>query len=119
MEIVAHSILLRKFKAINDFVLDLGTNYCGRVETKQNGNQAFKLNISDEFLNRYHKMTNRLISKYGNIGKITFYEDLSFKHNEYMIFNGKDIAEVEFTDEDNNKDIRQYLSDILENINEN
>jgi hypothetical protein len=36
-----------------------------------------------------------------------------------MIFNGKDIAEVEFTDEDNNKDIRQYLSDILEDINEN
>ena len=119
MEIVAHSVLLRKFKAINDFTLDLGTNYCGRVETKQNGKSAFKLNISDEFLNRYHKMTNRLISKYGNIGIITFYEDLSLKHNEYMIFNGKDIAEVEFTDEDDNKDIRQYLSDILEDINEN
>jgi hypothetical protein len=118
MEIVAHSILLRKFKTINDFVLDLGNNYCGRVETKQNGKSSFKLNINDEFLKRYYKMTNKLISKYGNIGKITFYEDLSLSPSEYMIFNDKDIAEIEFTEDDNNKDIRQYLSDVLENINE-
>lgn len=118
MEIVAHSILLRKFKTINDFSLDLGSNYCGKVDTKHNGKPSFKLNISDDFINKYNKLTNKLISKYGNIGNITFYEDLSLPYNEYMVFNGKDIIDVEYTDEDNNKNIRQYLSDVLESINE-
>lgn len=118
MEIVAHSVMLRKFRSINDFVIDLGSNYCGKVDNGRSGKQTFKLNISDDFINKYNKLTNRLISKCGNIGNITFYEDMSLYYNNFMIFDGKDVIDIEYTDEDDNKNIRQYLSDVLESIND-
>lgn len=117
MEIVASSMLLRKFKTIDIFKLDLGFNLKGAVSMKPSKNDdTGKIKIRDEFIIRYNTLYNRYIYKYGHIGIITFYEDLQLNSEEMYIFKDKEIYEVNYTLDDSKKDIRKYLSELLQEI---
>lgn len=117
MEIVANSMLLKKFKTIDIFTLDLGFNLKGPVSMKPTKNEdTGKIKIRDEFIIRYNTLYNRYINKFGHIGVITFYEDLYLKSDEIYIFKDKEIYEVNYTIEDSKKEIRSYLSELLKEI---
>lgn len=118
IKIVCNNILLRKFKTIDIFELDLGFNLKGPVNMKpghQGKNDSVgKMKIKDEFIVRYNSLYNRYASRYGHIGPITFYEDCSLPQMQMQIFREEDIFEVDFTEEDDDMPIRQYLSNLLE-----
>jgi len=116
MVIVANSNLLRRFKQIDIFKLDLGTNLKGAVNMKPGKGEEKKLKIRDEFIKKYNNLNGRYINKFGYIGYLVFYEDLYLPKDEIHVYKDKDIIEVKFTSEDYNKEPRTYLSELLETI---
>lgn len=112
MQVVANSIILRHFKRIDIFKLDMGLNYFGPVNEAKN--QEIKLKIKDEFIKKYQTLTNRLIHRYGEIGSLKFYEDLQLSQNELHIYANKDdVYEIMMTDEDFARDPKGYLGEII------
>jgi len=118
MEIVANSTILKKFKNIDIFELNLGFNLKGAVNMNpgKGVESKIKMKIRDEFIVKYNNLYNRYISKFGSIGTLVFYEDLNLNSNEIHIYKDKDIYEVIFTEDDKVKDMRQYLSELLESL---
>ena len=118
IRVVSNSKLLRKFKTIDIFVLDLGFNLKGAVNLRPGSkpDEHGKMKIRDEFIVKYNNLYGVYASKYGHIGPVTFYEDVNLPQNQLQIFKGDDIYEVEYTEEDMATPIRQYLSSLLEYI---
>ena len=117
MEIIAHSSLLRKARTIEGYKDDLGFNLKGAVQNKPNGAPS-KITIKDPFIKKYENINGRIIYKYGNLGKIKFYNDLTLKQNQMCIFDGENIFEVELTPEELNGSFKIYLNDLLRAIYE-
>lgn len=107
LNIVANSHMLRRFKTIDIFRLDLGN--------KRLYDDGIK--VSDTFIITYHRLHNRLIHKYGDIGSLRFYEDFFIKQDTFIIYKGNDVYEVEYSTEDKQKPIKDFLSDIVYKIN--
>lgn len=115
MYIVTSTDILRRFKSIDIFQIDLGLNLKGPVNMNP-GKEEKKIKVRDEFNKRYHMLNGRYINKFGHIGTLTFYEDLSLPKDEIHIYKEKDIIEIKFTKEDYKIEPRKYLSDLLETI---
>lgn len=118
MQIVASHFILRYFRKIDLFTIDLGNNLTGPIETSQNHDTKFKIKIKDQFIKKYQNINNTYIQKYGNIGKLAFYEDVKFKQLEYCIYDNERIFEIEATYDDLNDEPSDYLTKILIAIEE-
>lgn len=117
MEIIAHSSLLRKARTIEGYKDDLGFNLKGAVQNKPNGAPS-KITIKDPFIKKYENINGRLIYKYGNLGNIKFYNDLSMEHNQLCVFDGENIFEVVLMPEELSGSFKTYLNDLLKAIYE-
>lgn len=111
MNIVANTFFLRNLRNLDFFTLDLGKTK--RVINNKDKNTTFRK--LSEFEIKYGNLYNRGIMIFGTIGRISFYEDLHMERNKYLIFNGEDIYEIEWS-EDNLSDFRNYILDTLRRI---
>ena len=124
MYVVANNFMLNKFKNIDIFTVDLGMNLKGAVNIqnkgKVKGNTADpnKLRIRDTFVKKYQNINNTFISKFGEIGSLKFYEDNSVPKQEIHIYKEDEIYELIVTDEDLNKDMKSYLTEIIKMVDE-
>jgi len=111
--IVASNAILRYFRKIPIFKLELGTAL--RHVTGKPGDVP-KIKIKDIFVKEYERINNSLIHKYGSIGIITFYEDQTLNRNEFHIYKNDQVYEIDVTPEDFSTDANKYLSEILQMI---
>lgn len=108
MKIVGSTYFLRNLRNLDFFTLDFG-----KARKDQKTDTFRKL---DEFIVKYRNLYNKNIIKFGKIGdKITFYEDLNMKNDEYVIFKDEDIYEINFEQKDLN-DMENYLLNVLRKI---
>lgn len=115
MNIVCNNYLLRYFKKISIFKIDLGFNLKGPVMDKR-GKGDVKIKVRDEFVKKYQTINNTIIRKYGEIGKLKFYEDDRISRNEFHIYDGEKVYEIETTNDDLEKEPGEYLTEILQMI---
>lgn len=115
MEIVCNNHLLRYFKKISIFTIDLGFNLKGPMMDKR-GKGDVKIKVRDEFIKKYQTLNNTLIRKYGEIGKLKFYEDGRISQKEFHIYDNEKVYEIEATDKDLEKNPGEYLTEILQMI---
>ena len=112
MNIVANNYILRFFKKISIFKLDLGTNLKGPAGMKNDGT-TFR--IRDEFVKKYQTLNlGNIIRKYGEIGTLKFYEDGNLPLTEFHIYKDDKIYEMQAVQEDLLKDPGAYLTEILQ-----
>ncbi|MDY0270630.1 hypothetical protein [Trichloromonas sp.] len=110
MNIVSNTYFLRNLRNLDFFQLDLGKS------KKIPGKEEFRK--LDEFSIKYRNIYNRDILKFGRIGeKINFYEDINIQKNMFIIFKNEDIYEITY-EQDDIKDLKNYLLDILRRIDE-
>lgn len=114
MQVVANNIILKYFKKIDIFKIDLGHNLKGPVQLKPD--PEIKFRIKDEFIKKHQTLTNRIIHKYGDIGSLRFYEDLQLPHNEFHIYRGEEIYEIMMHAEDFARVPKEYLSEVIQMI---
>ena len=110
MNIVGNSFFLRNLRNLDFFSLNLGKTK--RIMDKEGKTSFRKLS---EFEVKYGNLYNRSIMLFGNIGRITFYEDVNLERYKYLIFNGDDIYEISW-DEDDIRDFRNYILDTLRKV---
>lgn len=119
MEIVANNNILRFFKNISIFKIDLGTNLKGPAPTggplKKNESE-FSIKIRDEFVKKYQTLAGKFIMKYGEIGSLKFYEDNSIPINEFHIYDKEKIYEICANSDDLKKDPSNYLTEVIQMI---
>jgi hypothetical protein len=85
--------------------------------TDRRGKGEPKMNIKDEFVKKYQSLNNGTITrKYGEIGKLKFYEDGRIPQNQFHIYDGEKIYEIEATNDDLLKDAAEYLTEVLQMI---
>ena len=112
MNIVSNNLMLKYFKRINIFKVDLGTNLKGPAGAK---NIEGTIKIRDEFVKKYQAMTGgRIIRKYGEIGRLKFFEDGGVGPREWHIYDGEKIYEIEATNDDMLKEPGVYLTEVLQ-----
>ena len=112
--IVATSFMLRYFRQIDIFKVELGSAL-RHINVKQG--QAPTIKIKDTFVKYYENINNILIHKYGSIGIITFYEDQTLPRYEFHVYKDDQVYEVEALKEDIELGAQQYLTNILKMIN--
>jgi len=110
MIIVANTHMLRFFKRISIFKLNLGNSM---IDPKQE-----KIVYTDSFILKYLNMTSKQIVSFGSIGKLKFYQDFSLPENEFYIFNDESIYGLVYTEEDSKVTPEKYLASIVQEINE-
>lgn len=115
MEIVSSMYVLNFFRKIKDFEMDLGTNLKGPANLKRNGEEP-KIKIRDLFVKQYQTVNNRIITKFGNIGSLKFYEDLTMKNDELHIYHEDQIFEIEIDRINIATDSEKYLVDIIKYV---
>jgi len=115
MNIVANNYMLRYFKKISIFKVDLGFNLKGPVKTRPTGDEP-TIKIKDDFIKKYEHLTGILLMKYGEIGRLKFYEDKGVGINEVHIYDGDKIYEIGVTSDDMEKEPGMYLTEILQMI---
>ena len=115
MEIVASSNMIRKFRAIKEFEMDLGLSKTHEVkkEGAKGQSQQITIQIRDPFIKRYKLLTNSYLIKSGNIGSLDFYTDNSIGYDSFKIYEEDKEYVFEYKGASN---IREYLSDILDKI---
>lgn len=114
MEIVSNGLLLRKFRNIKEFTMDLGISKSSEIKKEGNkGMGQMTINIKDPFIFKYSNEKGRYIVKSGNIGTLGFYTDNLIQGYDYYIYDKN--KEYKFTYVDNG-DIREYLSGILDKV---
>ena len=116
MEIVCSNTMLRKFRGIKEFTMDLGTSLMqdARKEGAQAGSNIMTIKIKDPFVKKYSMEYDNYIMKMGSVGTLGFYVDNTFGFNQFRIFDGAKIYEFQYSD--TKEDIRTYLSNILDGI---
>jgi hypothetical protein len=118
-QIVANNLVLKQFSKIDIFKRELGENLTGAVSGKGK-DRNLKIQIKDDFIQRYNTNTKHLIFRYGVIGSLVFYQDTSLENNEFVAFEDNKIYEIEIeslVDFRNNP--RNYLSEVIGKINNN
>lgn len=114
MEVVSSSLVMRKFRTIKEFTMDLGISKTNEVEKEGNkGPGQIIIRIKDPFVKRYSIEMGTYIVKAGNIGSLSFYVDNSMPGDKFAIYD--EDKEYEFIYKDTS-DVRGYLSDILDKI---
>jgi len=106
--------MIRKFRAIKEFALDLGTSKTNQVAKEGNrGPGQVIIKIKDPFIKRYQLKNDYYIVKSGNIGSLSFYIDNGMGNNEFRIYDQDKEYKFIYNDK---IEIRTYLSDILDKI---
>lgn len=128
--VVGNSFVLKYFKNIDIFRLELGSSLKGPVNAGEEKNYKdgkyrttapSENKIVDDFIVKYYENFDRLIHVYGFIGEdprssvIKFYNDIQLLNNELYIFKDDFIYELAFSDDIRTKP-RDFLSEVLENI---
>lgn len=114
MEVVASSLVMRRFRTIKEFSMDLGISKTNEVEKEGNkGPGQIVIRIKDPFVKRYSLEKLTYIVKAGNIGSLAFYVDNNMSGDKFAIYD--EDREYEFTYKDSN-DVRGYISNILDKI---
>jgi len=117
IQIVANNYLLRYFKKIDLFKVELGSSL---KQLDYKPGEAPKIKMKDLFVKKYENITNgNLIQKFGSIGSISFYEDNNLKKLEYQIYKNDQVFEIEAIDDDLAQEPKEYLITILKNIEKN
>jgi hypothetical protein len=114
MEIVTSSNMIRRFRGIKEFQMNLGLSKTTEInkEGTKSGQQII-IKIKDPFVKRYLMLTGNYLVKSGNIGSLNFYMDNSVGYNNFLIYDKDKEYKFDFKD---TGDIRSYLSDILDKI---
>ena len=115
IQIVTTNFLLRHFRQIDIFTVDLG--FSMKQKTNKIG-EAPKFKIKDNFVKKYESINQKFIHKYGQIGTIIFYEDQSLPRYEFHIYKDDKVYEIEVLPEDLKKTPQSYLTEILKMIEE-
>lgn len=113
MNIVANSFFLRNLRRLDFFTLNLGKTK-KLVGANDKKNSFRKLS---EFEIKYNNLYNKGIMLFGNIGNVTFYEDVLMDHYSYLVFNNDDIYQIEWIDDDIS-DIKNYILETMRKIAE-
>jgi len=111
--IITSNFMLRYFRKIDIFTLELG--FANKQLNNKPG-ETPKIKIKDKFSKEYENMTSRLISRYGSIGTIVFYEDNSIDRYEIHVHKNDSIYEISVTLDDIKQDAKKYLIDTLKSI---
>jgi hypothetical protein len=110
MNIVGSTYFLRNLRNLDFFTMDFGK------AKKDDKTQTFRR--TDEFAIKYKGLFNRQIVRFGRIGEqVTFYEDLGMQQNEFVVFNGDDIYEITYNDQEI-ADMRNYIIDTIRKVDE-
>lgn len=110
VNIVSNNFMLKYFRKIKIFKLDLGSNLKGPSNSKDNENS---IKILDEFIKKYRNLNGNFIRKYGDIGKLRFYEDGEIESNIFHVYSDDKIYEIVASDNDLKKEPADYLTEIL------
>jgi hypothetical protein len=114
MEVVTSSLIMRKFRGIKEYTMDLGISKTTEVEKEGNkGPGQIVIKIKDPFIKRYSLEKGNYIVKAGNIGSLVFYIDNSMMGNKFSIYDEDGQFDFDYKETGN---VRQYLSDILDKI---
>jgi len=111
MNIVTNNLMLKYFKNICIFKLDIGDNLKG---SPNNRDKEKSIRILDEFIKKYKNLNGTIIRKYGEIGSLKFYEDGSIERNIFHIYDDEKIYEILASVSDLQKNPKQYLTEILQ-----
>lgn len=106
INIVSNNILLKKIRTIDTFSMDLGKSMVNKKEDK--------IQIKDSFVERYVNENNKFIHKFGYIGSIKFYSDISLPMNKLIIHVDEKVYDIDY--EERGIPIKNYLSDIIKKI---
>ena len=121
MNIVANIYVLKYFKEIEYFEMDLGWRIKELPDVNRKifqGEKRKEIKIKDNFIKAYFDNYQRMVFKIGKIAFINFYDDLQMKNNELYVFKDEKIYEVEF-EAKYKSEPRKFLSDLLESIDNN
>jgi len=115
IQIVATNYMLRFFRQIDIFKLELGFSL-RQVDAKPGEIPTIK--VKDNFVKKYENINvGKFTHKYGSIGTIHFYEDSTLSRYDFHIYTKDQIYEIVATDEDLKKKAAVYLTEILKMIN--
>jgi len=113
-QIVATNYMLRYFKSISIFKLELGS---ALKHLNNKPGQAPKVKIKDLFVKKYEGINpGKIIHKYGSIGVMHFYEDTTLPRYEFHVYKNDQVFEIVAYDEDLKKTPQEYLTEILKMI---
>jgi len=118
MNIVANIYVLKYFKGIEFFEMDLGWRIKELPDVNKKifqGEKRTQIKIKDNFIKTYFDNYGRMVFKIGKISFINFYDDLQMGNDELFVFKGDKIYEVNF-DTKYKSEPRKFLSDLLESI---
>lgn len=114
MEVVSSSLIMRKFRTIKEFEMNLGISKTNEIQKEGNkGLGQIVIKIKDPFIKRYSLEKGRYIVKSGNIGSLNFYTDNNISGEKFAIYD--ENKEYEFIYKEIG-DVRKYLSEILDDI---
>lgn len=108
MNIVANEYFLRNLRNLPYFNMNLGKSR--KMMNQKEGGETFRK--LSEFEIKYNNIYNRSLLMFGNIGKITFYEDVHTDRYKYLIFKDNDIFQIDWKPEDL-EDLSNYILDVL------
>lgn len=113
-QIVATNYMLRFFRQIDIFKVELGMSL---KQMDQKAGNAPTIKVRDPFVKKYENINaGKFTHKYGSIGTIIFYEDISLPRYEFHIYKDDQIYEILATDDDIKKTANDYLTEILKMI---
>lgn len=114
MEIVTSSNMIRRFRVIKEFQMNLGLSKTTEINKEgTKGGQQIVIKIKDPFVKRYFMLTGNYLVKSGNIGSLNFYMDNTVGYDNFLIYDKDKEYKFQFKD---TGDVRSYLSDILDSI---
>lgn len=114
IQIVANNFMLRHFRQIEIFKLELGFSL---KQLDDKAGKGMKIKIKDQFVKMYENVSNgRLIHKYGTIGSIVFYDDSVLNRNEFHIYKDGKVFEIEADSDDLDMDVGEYLTNVIKMI---
>jgi hypothetical protein len=106
INIVANNLLLKKIRTIDTFSLDLGKSVFDK--------KAEKIEFGDSFIEKYINENNKFIHKFGYIGSIKFYSDITLPMDKILIHVDEKVYDIDY--EDRGISMKSYLSDIIKKI---
>jgi len=114
MEVVTSSMVMRKFRNIKEFQMDLGISKTNEVQKEGNkGPGQIVVKIKDPFVKRYDLEKGCYIVRFGNIGSLAFYIDNTMAGDIFAIFDEDKQYSFKYKE---TGDVRSYLSGILDKI---
>lgn len=116
MIIVGNNNILKNFKKIKEFKIDMGDSLTKSENIGDSSHPNFQtvFKTRDDFIRKYHNITNKFIFKYGNIGTLNIYTDQTINNNTLSFFTDDDrLYNIEYKNQD---DFRNFINECLEKV---